>query len=100
VKESTVVHDSESNRSNDSESMWRWWPCFIGGFCGPLLADVLRDWMAPALAVGTAFFVMWVVVGVIFTFSPPSSKWSFKRWTAGGALGAFIAGGIAFVTRG
>jgi hypothetical protein len=40
---------------------------------------------------------MWVVVGVIFTFSPPSTKWSFLRWTAGGALGALVAGVIAFL---
>ena len=87
----------ESVRSNGSGSMWRWWPCFIGGFCGPLLAHALTDWMSPALAVGVAFFVMWVVVGVVFTFSPPSSKWSLVGWTAGGALGALIAGGLAFL---
>jgi hypothetical protein len=81
--------------ANGDASMWRWWPCFIGGFCGPLLAHGLTDWMAPAVAVGVAFFAMWVVVGVIFTFSPPSAKWSFVRWTAGGALGALIAGVIA-----
>jgi len=77
--------------------MWRWWPCFIGGFCGPLLAHGLAAWMSPTVATGVAFFVMWVVVGVIFTFSPPSTKWSFLRWTAGGALGALVAGVIAFL---
>ena len=77
--------------------MWRWWPCFIGGFCGPLLAHVLTEWMSPAVAVGVAFFVMWLVVGVIFSFSPPSSKWSLVRWTAGGLAGALIAGGVAFL---
>lgn len=82
---------------NGSESMWRWWPCFIGGFISPLLARGLTDWMSPAVAVGLAFFVMWVVVGLIFTFSPPSAKWSFVRWTAGGSIGALIAGGIAFL---
>ena len=51
--------------------MWRWWPCFIGGFCGPLLAHVLAEWMPPATAVGVAFFIMWVIVGVVFTVSPP-----------------------------
>jgi hypothetical protein len=53
--------------------------------------------MSPTVAVGAAFFIMWVVVGVIFTFSPPSTRWSFVRWTAGGALGALVAGAIAFL---
>jgi hypothetical protein len=77
--------------------MWRWWPCSIGGFCGPFLAFGLAAWMPPTVATGVAFFVMWVVAGVIFTFSPPSTKWSFLRWTAGGALGALVAGVIAFL---
>ena len=89
-----------AGRDDDaSDSMWRWWPCFIGGFCGPLLAHPLTAWLSPALAVAVAFFFMWVVVGVIFTFSPPSTKWSFARWIAGGAVGAVIAGVIALATH-
>lgn len=44
-----------------SDSMWRWWPCFIGGFCGPLVAHALTAWMPPAVAVGLAFFSMWLL---------------------------------------
>ena len=87
----------QPSRTNASESMWRWWPCFIGGFCGPLLAHVLTDWMPPAVAVGLAFFVMWVMVGLVFTVSPPSKQWSLARWVGGGALGALVAGALAFV---
>lgn len=83
--------------TNAGESMWRWWPCFIGGFCGPLLAYVLVEWMAPATAVGVAFFIMWVIVGLVFTVSPPGGRWSLARWTAGGALGALVAGALALV---
>lgn len=89
----------ESDRSNATESMWRWWPCFIGGSCSPLLAHVLTDWMSPAVAVGVAFFAMWVVVGVIFTFSPPSPRWSLVRWTAGGFVGALLAGMLALLVH-
>jgi hypothetical protein len=82
-----------------SDSMWRWWPCFIGGFCGPLLAHVLVEWMPSAVAVGVAFFIMWVIVGLVFTVSPPSTRWSLARWTAGGALGALMAGTLALVVH-
>jgi hypothetical protein len=79
--------------------MWRWWPCFIGGFCGPLLGQLLMDWMPPAVAVGLAFFVMWLMVGLVFTVSPPSRQWSLARWVGGGALGALIAGALKFVSH-
>jgi hypothetical protein len=85
------------SRTNGGKSIWRWWPCFIGGFCGPLLAHVLARWMSPAVAVGLAFFAMWVAVGIVFTISPPSRQWSLARWASGGALGALVAGGLAFV---
>ena len=82
-----------------SESMWRWWPCFIGGCCAPLLAHVLVEWVPAALAGGLAFFIMWVIVGLVFTVSPPSRQWSLARWTGGGALGALVAGAVAFVAH-
>lgn len=85
----------ESSKLNDS--MWPWWPCFVGGFCGPLLAHVLVRWFSPHLAVGIAFFVMWVLVGLVFTALPPNPKWSFLRWVGGGALGAVVAGTLAFL---
>jgi hypothetical protein len=49
------------------------------------------------VAFGVAFFIMWNIVGVIFSFSPPSSKWSLMRWTAGGLAGGIVAGGLAFL---
>jgi hypothetical protein len=75
--------------------MWRWWPCFVGGFCGPLLARVLVRWVTASVAVGLAFFVMWFVVGLIFTASPPTTRWNLARWAGGGAVGAIIAGVLA-----
>jgi hypothetical protein len=89
----------QPRRTNGGESMWRWWPCFIAGFCGPLLAHVLAEWMRPAVSVGLAFFIMWVVVGLVFTLSPPSRQWSFVRWTGGGALGALVAGTLAYLAH-
>lgn len=67
------------------------------GYVGPLLAYTLARWMPPAVAVGLAFFVMWVVVGIVFTISPPIRQWNLARWASGGALGAFVAGALAFV---
>ena len=78
-----------------ADSMWRWWPCFIGGFCGPILAHFLSRWAPAYVATGIAFFVMWFVVGLLFTFSPPSRTWSLVRWTSFGALGAVVAGAVA-----
>jgi hypothetical protein len=85
---------SKSDENTD-ESMWRWWPCFVGGFCGPLLAHVLVRWVAASLAVGLAFFIMWLVVGLIFSVSPPSTRWSLARWAGGGEVGAIIAAVLA-----
>jgi hypothetical protein len=83
--------------STGADSMWPWWPLFIGGFCGPLLAPVLVTWVPPYVAIGSAFFAMWIVVGLLFTVLPPSRNWSFVRWAGGGAVGALIAGAVAFV---
>lgn len=79
--------------------MWRWWPCFVGGFCGPLLARVLSAWVPLYAATAAAFFLMWVVVGLIFTVLPPGPKWSLTRWIAGGGVGALVAGALAFVVH-
>lgn len=65
----------------------------------PSLAHFLAEWMAPAIAVRLAFFIMWAMVGLIFAVSPPSRQWSFARWVGGGALGALIAGALAFVVH-
>lgn len=81
------------------DSMWRWWPCFIGGFCGPLLANVLESWLSPGVAVGSSFFIMWLLVGLIFTVSPPSRTWRLARWAAGGAVGAVVAGVLTAVAH-
>lgn len=80
-----------------SESMWRSWPCFIGGACAPFLAHMLLSWMPASVSVGLAFFIMWNLVGVLFTFSPPGRRWSFARWVGGGALGGLVAGVLAFL---
>ena len=85
------------SETDSGDSMWRWWPCFIGGFCGPLISRVLTTWMPPPLALGSAFFIMWVLVGLVFTVSPPSRKWSLARWTAGGAVGALVLVALDFV---
>ena len=90
-----MAQDQHGSRASDS--MWRWWPCFVGGFCSPLLGHVFVGWISPHLAAGLAFFVMWVVVGLVFLAVPPSGNWSFVKWTGGGALGAVIAGALAFV---
>ncbi len=82
-----------------ADSLWRWWPCFIGGFCGPLLAHFLVTWVPPHVAVGTAFFIMWFIVGLLFAALPPAPSFSLVRWTSGGALGAIVAGTLAFVTH-
>ena len=86
---------SSENGGNTRDTMWQWWPCFVGGFCGPLLAHVLTRWMGPSVAVGLAFFIMWLVVGMIFSVSPPTTRWNFGRWAGAGAIGAIIAGVLA-----
>jgi hypothetical protein len=85
--------------TNSRDSMWRWWPCFIGGFCAPILAHLFVKWIPPSMAVGLAFLAMWVIVGIVFTMSPPTRRWSFVRWAAGGVLGALAVGVVAWIVR-
>ncbi len=83
--------------SKADDSIWRWWPCFMGGFCAPLLGNFLNRWLPLYLAVGVAFFIMCLIVGLIFSRMPPNPKWNFVRWIGGGALGAVVGGVIAFL---
>ncbi len=84
----------QTSKANDS--MWQWVPFFIGGFCAPLFGNFLNRWLPLHFAVGVAFFVMWLIVGLVFSKMPPSPKWSFVRWIGGGALRAVAGGVIAF----
>ncbi len=45
-----------------------------------LLARLLVQRMSQPLAVGVAFFIMWIIVGVVFAVRSPDSRWSFVRW--------------------
>ncbi len=84
-----------ARKSNDS--FWRWWPFFVGGLLGPLLADVLDRWLPLYLAVGSAMFVAWLIALWLFNRISPSSDWSILRWV-GASLGAgAISGALAFL---
>ena len=66
---------------------WRYWPCFVAGFCGPLLGLLLARWLPFHFAMGIAFFVLWFFVGLIFARrSPP--KWGVPAWLAALLTGA------------
>lgn len=68
-------------------SWWKVWPCFVAGFCGPLLGLLLARWLPFHFAMGIAFFVLWFFVGLIFARrSPP--KWGLPGWLAAGLAGA------------
>jgi hypothetical protein len=68
-------------------SWWRWWPCFVAGFCGPLLGLLLARWLPFHFAMGIAFFVAWTFVGAVFArrWQP---KWGLPRWLAAILMGA------------
>ncbi len=78
-------------------SMWRWWPCFIGGLATPFLAEFLAHYLPRYAAAGIALFAMWIIVGFVFAISPPGRTWNFLRWSGGGALGSIVAGAAAFI---
>jgi hypothetical protein len=46
-------------------SWWRYWPCFVAGFCGPLLGLLLARWLPFHFAMGLAFFVAWFFAGLM-----------------------------------
>jgi hypothetical protein len=72
-------------------SWWRYWPCFVAGFCGPLLGLLLARWLPFHFAMGVAFFVAWFFAGLMLAkrFTP---KWGVPGWVV--ALSAGAAGGI------
>ena len=65
---------------------------FAGGLVGSFLGILLRNWLAPHLAVGVGFFIGWLFAGLLFMRFPPSREWRFGRMMLGGAAGAVIAG--------
>jgi hypothetical protein len=83
-----IEHGRKSN-----DSFWRWWPFFVAGLCGPLLADMLNQWIALHFAVGLAMFFVWLIALFIFNRISPSSNWSILRWV-GASMGAGIISGL------
>lgn len=83
--------------STNDYSGGRWWPCFVGGLCGPLLGNWLNRWLPLYLAVGVAFLMMWMITGLIFRKTPPFAGYNFVRWMIGGTLGAIVAAAAAFL---
>jgi hypothetical protein len=70
-----------------ASSWWRWWPCFVAGFCGPLLGLLLARWLPFHFAMGIAFFVVWFSVGLIFA-ARSARKRAIPGWLAAVVVGA------------
>ena len=68
-------------------SWWRYWPCFVAGFCGPLLGLLLARWLPFHFAMGLAFFVAWFFAGLMLArrFTP---RWGIPGWLVGVLAGA------------
>ena len=79
-----------TTEASDRPSDRVWWPCFLGGVVAVPAGAVLENWLPRAIAGGLGFFVASLVVGIVFSMSPPTSKWTFVRWIAGGAVGAIV----------
>ena len=73
-------------------SWWKWWPCFVAGFSGPLLGLLFARWLPFHFAIGIAFFVVWFFAGLIFARRSAPTKWGVPGWVA--ALSAAAAAGI------
>jgi hypothetical protein len=78
----------------EKQPAWPWWPVAIGGLIGPLVSSVFEPRMSHEFAVGAAFLVTWIGVGVIFSFRPPSPQWSMARWIGGAVAGAVVAAAV------
>lgn len=87
---------SEQTNKPDG-STWRWLPFFVGGFCSPLLSNLLNRWLPLHLAVAVGMFVMWIAVGWVFNRMFASPNRSLASWVASGALAAVVAGVLAFL---
>jgi hypothetical protein len=70
----------------------RYWPCFVAGFCGPLLGLLLARWLPFHFAMGLAFFVAWFFAGLMLA-KGLTPKWGVPGWVA--ALSAGAAAGIS-----
>ncbi|MBA2621292.1 MAG: hypothetical protein H0U87_08835 [Acidobacteria bacterium] len=87
---------TERQTTKAGDSMRLWLPCFIGGLCAPMFGNFLNVWLPLHFAVGVAFFVVWLIVGLILSRMSPNPKRSFAGLIGSAVLGAAVAGTIAF----
>jgi len=89
-----------SESSTQSQSSWlRWWPAFLGGFCGPLLGQLLTRWLPIHFAMGLGFSIVWFVVSLILSKKSPP-KWGLPPWLAAifaGSAGGLVVGLLYFL---
>lgn len=81
-----------------NSSTWDpWLPCFLGGAGSIPAGAAVGHWLPQPMANGVGFFLAWMIVGIAFSFRPPTPKWALWRWTLGAAFGAIVGGTIAFL---
>lgn len=102
VGRARLEHETERSRStlNDSTPSrisLRWWPCLVGGVLWPFVTLGLRSWLPLPLAAAVAFALLWSAAGLVFLRVPPTAAWRPDRWLAGGAVGALVAGALAYL---
>jgi uncharacterized membrane protein YjjP (DUF1212 family) len=73
-------------------SWWIFWPVFVAGLLGQLLASVLGRRMPFHFANGIAAFLTWIFVGLIFVRRWPP-KYGIPAWLAPILIG--LAAGLA-----
>jgi len=86
-------------QATESKGWDPWWPCFLGGAGSIPAGAVVEYWLPQPIANGVGFFFAWMMVGVAFSFRPPTPKWTLWRWTLGAAFGAIAGATITFLLR-
>jgi hypothetical protein len=74
-------------------------PCFLGGAGSIPAGAVVEHWLPQPMANGVGFFLAWMLVGIVFSFRPPTPKWTLWRWTLGAAVGTIVGAGIAYLMQ-
>ena len=76
-----------------------YWPWFIGGLLGPIIADLLTKWITRPLAAGMAFLVLFAVASSIVARRSDPRGVRIGRIVLASGVGALIVGGFTYLSR-
>ena len=76
-----------------------YWPWFVGGLLGPIVANLLSRWTTRPLAAGLAFFATFAVASSIVSNRNDPRGVRIGRIAIASGAGALITAGLTYLFR-